>query len=72
MAKPKNIPGPHAQALLHVRCGSGSQSGHQQKWSWINLRFWVLVRIGVGEALVGVKVADLSHGFGYHRFLATS
>ena len=24
------------------------------------------------EALVGVKVVDLSHGFGYHRFSATT
>ena len=29
VAKPKNIPGPHAQALLHVRCVG--QVGHQQK-----------------------------------------
>ena len=51
----------------------GSQAvGRGQKWSWINLRLWVLVRIGVGEALVGVKVADLSHGFGHPRFSATT
>ena len=53
-------------------CQSGSQLGGGQKYSWINLRFWVLVGIDVGEALVGVENADLSHGFGHPRFSATT
>ena len=38
----------------------------------INFMFWRDLRISVGDVLVGVRVANLFHGFGYPRFLATT